>query len=143
MKMKEQARVLNFDSKTVSELGQINNFDAAMRFLNTYGTDFLTCEYYRHRIFYKACHVIPPIVAGERRANRKSAASGLQAPSFDELKLIALRTLGGETSELFPSRYPERGECKYTIDQREYELCFYSGYVEQPIIEPIDDVHSW
>lgn len=139
----EKLKFLHIDSTTHTDLDGVKNIALALKFLDQYGTDFLQCEFFRHRIFYKACQVTP----FEETKNNTSGIGVVEQKksplSYAELRNLALTVLGGASLPAFDEKYPSKGVCMRVINFREYELKICSGSVVLPFFEPVNGEFKW
>lgn len=115
----------DFDESVFTDLIKIKGLEAAFIFLAYYGTDFLECDYYRHRISYKACRVTA------------FKEPGLPEPNQTDLTILALHALGGSDSSSYDKSFPMNGQVVKKFNYRNYEFELYSGMVLHPLFEPV------
>ena len=115
----------DFDESIFNDLIKIKGLEAAFMFLALYGTDFLQCDYYRHRISYRACRVAA------------FKEPGWSEPTQTDLTILALHALGSSSSSSFDTSYPMKGQVVKKFNYRNYEFEFFSGTVLHPLFEPV------
>lgn len=123
---------ISLDPNVLADLAKVNDFDTAMKFIDTYGSDLLEGHFRRYTIRYQTCQVKP------LKANTYSN----NPVKYEDPENLAQRLLGSYEAH-FSFKNQQNGTVRKIFNNLEYLVTFETGTISSPFSAPVNSKYKW